>query len=279
MKIMSLLFLVCMSTFGLSRVALTETIQQRKELNPGWIIVTPLANFAPPGDQRPYDLLQSGHDKEAANGFKQKLAVNKDDLVAFVGLAQADPSLWTSTVAQLERQAKSGDDYKVDFKLGVLYLYQWEIDRNTYSKQFLWAQKLLARSWQQSQQPIIGLLYAQMQSMRSPDSTESSHVINQLVSELAGPQATSFYQYARRFDWQGQTPPVQETPIENLKPLRGVLKLAWSYSGIQTGHGVMHGNNIVSVMDPLTANQEKNMAYLLKWRHAVDKAIAEHKLS
>lgn len=277
------LFLVCMSLSIPLSNASALTVAQKRELNPGRVLNVPLVDFSTLGDQRPYDLLESGHDKEAISGFKQNLAANKDDLVAFLGLAQADPTAWPSAVALLERQAKSGKNYNVDFKLGVLYLYQWETDRDSYPKQLSSAQKLLTRSWQQSQQqsqePIIGLLYAQMQDMLSPDSTEASHVINQLVSELAGPQADSFYQYGRHFHWQGLTPPVEQTPVENLKPLRGVLKLAWSFSGVQRGYGVMHGNNVESVIEPLTAEQEKNMAYLLKWRHAVDKAIVEHKLS
>lgn len=279
MKKIVFLILIYLSLLSLPNKAPALTEQQQQELNPGKVFYAPLADFAAPRDQKPYNLLESGHDKEAAQGFERKLAANKNDLVAFVGLAQADPSVWPSLVTRLEHQEKSENSYNLDFKLGVLYLYQWKTDRSTYPKQLFGAQKLLTRSWQQSKQPIIGLLYAQMQNMSAPGVTEISRVLDQLVLELAGPQAASFYRHARHFDWQAATPPVQETPIENLKPLRSLLKLAWSYSGTQMGHGVMHGNNIVPVLDPLTAEQEKNMAYLLKWRQAVDKAIAEHKLS
>ncbi len=279
MKKILFLLCVCWALSSLPAQVRALTPQQKQILAPGTVFRVPLTDFAGPGDQKPYHLLESGHETEAIQGFKKKLAANKEDLAAFVGLAQADPSGWPLSIAQLERQAKSGDNYKVDFKLGVLYLYQWEVDRSTYPKQLDRSWRLLTQAWEESRQPIIGLFYAQMQNKLAPGVTEISSVLDQLISDLAGQRSAEFYQYARHSHWRGLTPPVQETPVENLKPLRSVLHLAWSFSGARMGHGVMHGNNIVSVMDPLTPEQEKNMAYLLKWRKAVDRAIAAHKLS
>lgn len=269
-----LLLCAIFATFAFAVKA--DTNQPQQTLNPGWILVAPLVDFAPAGQQKYYNLLQNGHYAEAASGLKQTLAQNKNDLVAFVGLAQADPSSWPSAVTQLESMLKAHEGFDTEFKLGTLYFYEWKTNPSRHSKDILRAQQLLARAWKRYKTPIVGLIYAEVYEASSPNLARMSSTLDQIIADLAGPNAKRYYEQAQASGWNWETPPIQQTPPANLRPLRGVLKLAWSLSNVRVGHGVMEGNNIKMVYDPVPVEQQRKAVYLLEWRSAVDQSLSKH---
>ena len=249
-------------------------MNQKRLLRPGYILlVTHLKDFVPLSSEEYCDDLENGRYKEAAAGFQQRLNENGSDLAAFVGLAQAEPSFWPSAIKRLKGQIAdtSGSDLK--FKLGILYFYEWKVAPNTHGAELMQAKKLLTQAWHSSKLPITGLLYAEVQQYPSPDLPEMSHVLDQLIAELAGPQAYQEYLQANQSEWQGPPPSLQQTLAANLRPLRGVVKQASSLSGVRIGYGVMQGNHTEMVYDPIPEERQKKHAYLAAWRKALDKRI------
>ena len=258
----------------LSGQTMAEIPNQKQLLNPGsLLVVTPLKDFASASLEKSCDYLQDGQYKEAADGFQQRLNENGNDLAAFVGLAQAEPAFWTAAVKSLKEQLAGNPSPDIKFKLGTLYFYEWKVNPNAHGAELIQAKKLLTQAWHQSKRPIIGLLYAKVNQYPSPNLPEMSHVLDQLIAELAGSQDYSEYLQASHSGWQGPPPSSQQIPSANLKPLRGVLKQAWSLSGVRVGHGVMQGNHTEMVYDPVPEQEQKKVAYLAAWRKVIDQRI------
>lgn len=247
-----------------------EMLNQKQLLNPGYILAAPLKDFVSASSEGYCNDLEKGQYKEAAIGFQQRLNENGSDLAAFVGLAQAEPSFWPPAINRLKGRLADDSSPDLKFKLGTLYLYEWKVNRNTHTAELAQAKKLLTQAWHQSKQPVIGLLYAEVQLYQSPNLAEMSLVLDQLLAKLAGSQAYSEYLQASRSGWQGPPPSSQQIPLANLKPLRGVLKQLWSLNGARFGHGVMQGDHAEMVYDPMPEEQQKKFNYLAAWRKALE---------
>lgn len=254
---------------------MAEIPHQKQLLNPGTLLfVAPLKDFAANALQQPCEDLKNGSYDAAAKGFKQSLDEHEDNLAAFVGLAQADPAIWPSEIKRLKTRILHDADSSTQFKLGTLYFYEWRVNPATHVSELAEAKKLLTRAWNKSKKPLIGLLYAEVHQYPSPDLGEINRVLNKLILDLAGSQAYAQYDLASRSHWSG-SPPSRQIPTANLKPLRGILKEAWSNSGARFGHGVTVGNNTQMVYDPIPEERQKKFDYLAAWRKQIDQQIAK----
>lgn len=210
----------------------------RSFLMPGYILMVPLSEFAPARMEKSCDLLINYQYNEATVLLKQEIAQHNNNLAAYLGLAQADPSLWQSDIKKLEDEVKiNAADPIIRFKLGALHFYHAKVQYSTHGnlsadKELTHAKALLSQSWHNLQNPLVGLLYAEANQMPSPNLQETSKVIDQLIKILGGSKTYASYQEAKRASWQASPPSLQGIPSTNLKPLRGVIRLAKSLSSV-----------------------------------------------
>lgn len=259
-----------------------QQLNQHKIINSGKINLLPLSEFAPENLQKACTLLLNNNYDEAAREFRQELGRNQNNLLAFVGLAQADLTFWPGEVKRLETQLKQNPENTIArFKLGTLLFYQAEVKYRSggnadAAQEIDRATRLLSKSWREIKLPIPGLLYIEAHSIRSPNAGEEFAVLDQLIASLTGRQAYSSYQKAKQAGWQALPPSIQGTSPANLKPLRGVIRLAKSLSSVRFGHGVMHGNQVQMVYDPVPPERQRQTEYFLRWRQAIDRALQAH---
>jgi tetratricopeptide (TPR) repeat protein len=248
-------------------------------LKPGIVLQLPLSEFAPDSDQKAYDLLNEGQFNAALTLFKQEVAQNGNDLAAFVCLTQLDSEYRRSQILRLDAENLAGRLDAVSlFKLGALHYYNAKMvylsQSNVAAAQELTeAHKLLQQAWQQNPDPVVGTVYVEASQMPAPHLMLERQVLDQLIKELSGQQAYSTYRHAEQFGWHADVPLTQHTPPLNLKPLRGVIRLAKSLSSARIGHGVMTGNRIEVTYDPVAPEEVARGEYLAKWRAALDKAL------
>ncbi len=253
---------------------------QLQQLMPGRIDMVPLSEFAPVRVEAACDALLDGDYATAAQGFRQGLSKNPTDLAAYVGLLQADPSRWSATIHDLRRAADGNPaDRMTTFKLGAALFYEGRakylfFDHEEGVEELARAKPLLHQAWVQTNSPVAGLLYAEAEQIPSPHFLLTEEVLNALLARLGGPSIYRQYREAGAGGWQSQPPSVKDVPKASLRPLRGVVRLFASVSGVRVGQGVIQGNKAVFQYEPVPPEQQQKEDYFAAWRDEISAALA-----
>ena len=252
---------------------------ERKVLEAGFVQGLPLSEFAAPNLEPACNLLEKDEYDQAVPLLRQAVRQDPDDLVAFVCLAQSDATYRNTELSRLEKHEASTRNYSsLVFRMGTLHFYNAKSTYLLHSNiaaepELTRAKQLLEQAWKQNKAPIVGLMYAEANLIPSPNFKISFEVLQKLIAQLGGTQVYTAYQEAKQNSWQTPIPSVIQVPKKNLKPLRGVVRLLTSMSGMRVGHGVKNGNHYDFTYDPVPPDRQRMAQYFARWRSAIDQAL------
>jgi len=280
---MSKVILICVVLAGMALIVAHAKGQpdERKVLEAGYIQGLPLSEFAASYLDPICDLLEKDEYDQAAPLLRQAVQQHPEDLVAFVCLAQSDAAYRNAELSRLEKYKASPRGYpNLSFRMGTLHFYNAKATYFLHSNiaaepELTRAKQLLEQAWKQNKAPIVGLMYAEANLLPSPNFKIKFGVLEELIAHLGGTQVYAAYQEAKQNSWQTPTPSASQMPKKNLKPLRGVVRLLTSMSGMRVGHGVKNGNHYDFTYDPVPPDRQRMAQYFAKWRGAIDQALAQ----
>lgn len=225
------------------------------------------------------DQLLKGDYQNAANTFRN--AYNKDpqNLAAFIGMIQANPSEWNHDIDSLQLPYKQNPNNAVTlFKLGALYFYRGEVEYVTVAgksgeRDILQGIKMLRIAWSKQENPIIGLLYAQSFELLTPTRAMTYDVVDKLILKEAGRKVYNKYIKSKHSGWSGNPPDINAVPKGNLKLLCGLIRLDKSAYLVRFGNGSMINGKMVVKYTPLSSYQLRAKRYLDKWIEILNHAL------
>ena len=278
------LFIITMAAIGYTDASQTSRKVPYYTNNPGygWVYASQLSDFSPAQYRDSYALLSEGRLAEAALGLQQELAKHPNSLAAYVGLMQAEPDRWQREIDRLQAKIAQQREHHQEaaatdlFKLGTLLFYQRErgptiSGQPRFDKQEIEARALLAQAWSSSHAPVIGLMFIDMLVTAGFTSNSTSKpptaigVGQQMLEELAGPEAFSQYLNAQKSVWNTEPPSVSLVPKKNLLPLIAVMASVLSIYEQRSGTLKVIDGKPKMTDFPVPNSQIAHERYLEKW--------------
>lgn len=233
----------------------------------GYITVSALARYAPLEHRSALALLYYGKYKQAEAELRRILQKKPEAKDVYVGLVQVSPYFREQEWKRLQAISSSADRLS-QFKKAVLLHYRamaasplpaFGTSRapEEVLRQRREAAHILQKLWNEQKETIVGAVLLEVKDFISDSEHEAMAL--ELIRHLAGEGAWKEYQQAKSNGWSSSPPKNLPKSIEKLRALSAATADRWSF--------------LQRKYRKPSAVELKEVAYLERWRRAINKAL------
>jgi hypothetical protein len=278
-RLVQIKMLLAVLILFLSRQAFAQMVSKSGMVRAGIVGGHPISNYATDRLQEACHLLQNGRATEAATLFEQDLQQHPNELISFIGLMQAKPSLWEPEIKRLEKElGLKPEDPTIAFKLGVLIYYRWAVQDGPHIQadmpSLMRARSLFAKTWDKQKTMLTGSFLCHSNTF-GPNRIDIAKIEETLLAQMAGEAAVAGMKRAKQIGWKASPPSMQAVPADNLRYVTMLLHYFRAKETLTKPYLVSQNGKDTLLWTPPTEDQKRAGRYFDEW--LLDLKIAQKK--